>query len=84
MSRDHVSSPLKGKQIQLNSMSLKTQMYYKYSDELRPYQVDCVKDLNLSYCCTSRIGQVAVIITDGQCTQPYEENNKHGDLACLH
>lgn len=51
------------------------------------YQVNCVKHLNLSYCCTARVGQVAVIITDGECAQPCDGNNNHMDkdnLSTLH
>lgn len=61
-------------------MSFKNEyITYKYC-EPRPHQVDCVKDLNLSYCCTARVCQVAVIITDRECAQPCDgHNNKNAD-----
>lgn len=36
------------------------------------YQVDCVKDLDFSYGSAAGVGQVTVVIADGQGAQTYE------------
>lgn len=48
------------------------------------YQVDCVKHLDFSYCSAARVGQVTIVIADGQraqsCghkAQTHEQEEKH-------
>lgn len=40
------------------------------------YQVDCVKHLDFAYSSTARVGQVTIVIADGQRTQSCEHKHK--------
>lgn len=40
------------------------------------YQVDCVKHLDFSYCSAARVGQVTIVIADGQRAQSCGHKHK--------
>lgn len=40
------------------------------------YQVDCVKHLDFSYCSAARVGQITIVIADGQGTQSCEQKHQ--------
>lgn len=43
------------------------------------YQVDCVKHLDFSYCSAAWVGQITIVIADGQGTQPCEQKHQRNE-----